>query len=363
MLRRPRLRRGPPVVYVNRNEHPTQPLFVADFNNDGIMDLAEEGGGMPIFLGNATGTFNFTDFATFAYEPNFDLNNAAFGDFNGDGNVDIAYEAYFGFNSPLGLAVALGEGNGKFRRGWYEDRDDVAPVNVVVGDFNGDGKLDLITGNALATYVYLGNGDGTFTLSQTYDFGADGIRLAGDFNGDGNLDLALVFPTIGSQSYDGIAIALGNGDGTFQDATLITTYTGGCNYGPDMLVNDFNGDGKLDIAYCDDTNLTILLGNGDGTFQQTASYLVNTSNSFSFSAGDFNSDGKTDLIVSDLDVESAEFSILLGKGDGTFRRQTAVKLMPKDAVGELGITAGDFNSDGLLDFMLEGNWEYLQVQP
>jgi hypothetical protein len=85
-------------------------------------------------------------------------------------------------------------------------------------------------------------------------------------------------------------------------------------------------------------------------------------NGFSFTAGDFNSDGKTDLIVSDTST-NVEFSILLGNGDGTFQPQTAVKITPEDATGELGITVGDFNSDGLLDFMLEGAWEYLQVKP
>ncbi len=342
-------------------------LLVADINNDGIMDLADADaeGTIPIYLGNSAGTFKATTDATSAYEPAFGFGNAAYGDFNGDGNLDIAYQAYFGFNSPLGMAVTLGEGNGKFRHGWYEDQISVMPVNVLTGDFNGDGKLDLITGDGFVTFVYLGNGDGSFTLSQTFDVGADGIRLAGDFNGDGKLDLVFVYPSINFQSYSGIAIALGNGDGTFQDATLITTYTGGCAFGPDILVNDFNGDGNLDIAYCTSTSIGVMLGNGDGTFQQAVSYVVDTFNGFSFTAGDFNSDGKTDLIVSDSST-NYEFSILLGNGDGTFQPQHAVKIGPKDTNGETGIAVGDFNSDGLLDFILQegggGFIEYLQAQ-
>ncbi len=346
---------GPPILYNNRSQHPSQPLFVADFNNDGIMDLAEENGGLPIFLGNAEGTFNFTDFATFAYEANFGLNNVAYGDFNGDGNVDIVYQALLGRNSA-GMAVSLGEGNGQFLHGWYEDHDDVLAIGMLVGDFNGDGKLDVITGDCCIIYVYLGNGDGTFTRTQTYDFGGL-VRLAGDVNGDGKLDLVI---------YSGgdpaaISVALGNGDGTFQPLQQVATSQFGCIFGPDMLVNDLNGDGKLDIVYCDNTNITILLGNGDGTFQQTASYVVNTTSNFSYTAGDFNSDGKTDLIVSAY-YPNTEFSVLLGNGDGTFKPQTEVKLTPNDASGEDGITVGDFNSDGLLDFMLSGIWEYLQVQ-
>ena len=279
-------------------------LLVADFNNDGIMDLADTAndGTIPIFLGNRADTFRFADYATSAYYPNFGADNAAYGDFNGDGNLDVAYQAYFGFNSPLGLSVALGEGNGKFRNGWYEDESNIYPENVVVGDFNGDGKLDLITGGSLFTYVYLGNGDGTFDLSQTYDFGGI-IMLAGDFNNDGKLDL-VVYEDAQPAA---LSIALGNGDGTFQALQQVTTADVGCGFGPIMLVNDFNGDGNLDIAYCSNTNLAISLGNGNGTFQQPVSYVVDTTSGFTFAAGDFNSDGKTDLIVSDSST-NFEFS-------------------------------------------------------
>ncbi len=336
-------------------------LLVADFNNDGTMDLADPNaaGRIAIFLGNTSGTFKATAYATTAYEPAFEFSNVAYGDFNGDGNVDIAYEAYFGFNSPLGLSIALGEGNGKFRHGWYEEQSNILPVNILAGDFNQDGKLDIIAGDAYFTYVYLGNGDGTFTLSQTYDFGGI-IRLAGDFNGDGKLDLVVY-----EDAQPGaLSVALGNGDGTFQTLQQVATSEVGCNVGVSMLVNDLNGDGNLDVVYCDDTNLTILLGNGDGTFQQTASYVVDTTNGYTFAAGDFNSDGKTDLIVSD-DSTNVEFSILLGNGDGTFKPQRAVSIKPKGSNGESGIAVGDFNSDGLLDFILEeggsGFREYLQV--
>ena len=355
---------GSPNQYLNVSLGEATSLLVADFNNDGIMDLADAdaAGTIPIYLGNTAGTFKATAYATLAYWPTFEFSNVAYGDFNGDGNLDIAYQAYFGFNSPLGLAVALGEGNGKFRHGWYEDQSNILnPVNVIVGDFNGDGKLDLISGNAIYTYVYLGNGDGTFNLSQTYDFGGI-IRLAGDFNGDGKLDLVIYEDAQPAA----LSVALGNGDGTFQALQQIATSAVGCNFGPVMLVNDLNGDGNLDIAYCDDTNLTILLGNGDGTFQQTASYVVDTTNGFTFAAGDFNSDGKTDLVVSDTGAKNP-FSILLGNGDGTFQPQTAVKIGPKTTNGETGIAVGDFNSDGLLDFILQegggGFIGYLQVQP
>ncbi len=354
---------GSPNKYLNVNQGEVTELLVADFNNDGIMDLADAdaAGTIPIYLGNTAGTFKATAYATLAYWPAFSLSNVAYGDFNGDGNLDIVYDAYFGFNSPIGLAIALGEGSGKFRHGWFEDQSNLYPFNVIVGDFNGDGKLDLITGDCCVTYVYLGNGDGTFNLSQTYDFGGI-IRLAGDFNGDGKLDMVIYEDAQPAA----LSVALGNGDGTFQALQQIATSSGGCGFSTVMLVNDLNGDGKLDIAYCDDTNITILLGNGDGTFQQTASYAVDTTPGFSFTAGDFNSDGKMDLIVSDTGAKNA-LSILLGNGDGTFQPQTEVKIGPKTSDGETGIAVGDFNSDGLLDFIFQegggGFIEYLQAQP
>lgn len=340
-------------------------LLVADFNNDGIMDLADFDaiGTIPIYLGAANGTFTYSDLASSLYWPIFSFNNATYGDFNGDGNVDLAYDSYLNRSSSTGLDVSLGDGNGRFTPGWKEDQ--IAVANVLAGDFNCDGNLDLIAGYSSYTYVYLGNGDGTFNLSETLNFGPTGIRLAGDFNGDGNLDLVLVSDSKPTK----ISVALGNGDGTFQQPRTITSYVGGCDAGPTMLVNDFNGDGKLDIAFCTWGEIGVLLGNGDGTFRQPIYYDVypfGDAGSFSFAAGDFNSDGKTDLIVSNNGLNT-QFSVLLGNGDGTFQKQQSILLSPKGTNGELGIQIGDFNSDGLLDFILqEGGYSagvYLQEQP
>ena len=120
-----------------------------------------------------------------------------------------------------------------------------------------------------------------------------------------------------------------------------------------MLVSDFNGDGKSDLAFCTQTSIGILLRNGDGTFQKPVFYRVGSQSNFSFAAGDFNSDGTTDLIVSHTGPDY-RFSILFGNGDGTFPPPSVIKLPPpKDGNGELGIITGDFNADGLLDFVLQ----------
>ncbi|HWY59076.1 MAG TPA: VCBS repeat-containing protein, partial [Terriglobales bacterium] len=154
-----------------------------------------------------------------------------------------------------------------------------------------------------------------------------------------------------------IEILLGNGDGTFRLRTISIPQDFGCGFGPPILVTDFNADGKADLAYCErDQNngkIWVLLGNGDGTFKKPVSYPIkNGLYSFSFAAGDFNSDGNTDLVVSYITFNSSVFELLLGKGDGTFQKPKSVNL---HAVynAEEGIVVGDFNSDGLLDFIFQ----------
>jgi VCBS repeat protein len=179
--------------------------------------------------------------------------------------------------------------------------------------------------------------------------------VAADFNGDGILDLAVEGF---NQSGFAVFIFLGKGDGTFHRPRQITKFSGICGFGLPLLVDDFNHDGKADIAFCrTDGNLGrigILLGNGDGTFKKPFYYRVlNSIFTFSFAAGDFNSDGNTDLVASYLISDSqAEFALFLGNGDGTFQQKKLVKL-PGGQYEGLGIVPGDFNSDGLLDFMIQ----------
>ena len=321
---------------------------LADF--DGV-------GTVPIYLGAAGGVFRYSDLASNLYWPVFGANNATFGDFNGDGNVDLAYDGSFKGNNSIGLDVSLGDGNGSFTSGWKED--EIAVASVLAGDFNRDGNLDLIAGYSSYTYVYLGNGDGTFNLSQTLNFGPTVFRLAGDFNGDGNLDLVL----LSDSKPTTISVALGNGDGTFQTPRKIATFDGTCEpFGPVMLINDFNGDGKLDVAFCTPTSIGIMLGNGDGTFQKPVFYPVDAQPQFSFAAGDFNSDGKPDLLVSRYyPTKSYGIEIRLGNGDGTFQPPQYFADNPAYFSGECGIAVGDFNSDGLLDFVFQNGGDGFDV--
>jgi hypothetical protein len=314
-------------------------LVAADFNDDGVLDLVsgDGSGKMPMLLGNGDGTFHFGSVISRQF---FFGSNIPVGDFNGDGELDLAFmEPSNG--PPTKAQVDLGDGDGRFRLGSrFGNGGAGGGCFCVAADFNRDGNLDLLVDH----HVYLGNGDGTFRLLAGHSV-VEGFSVAlGNFDGDGKLDL--VIERFNGVGYE-IDINLGNGDGTFQKARQIAKVSRPSSI-PGVLASDFNGDGKLDLAYLDGERIVILIGNGDGTFQSPAYYSAFGA----FTTGDFNSDGDTDLLVNGGD--NATF-VLLGKGDGTFRKAQKVNGLPDS--GEGGIIPGDFNSDGLLDFVFqEGGW-------
>jgi 6-phosphogluconolactonase (cycloisomerase 2 family) len=229
----------------------------------------------------------------------------------------------------------------------------VAPIDAVVGDFNQDGKQDLAIVNFCGTdpscsgqsagtvSILLGNGDGTFSVKSTVTVGLLPTTAAiGDFNRDGKLDLAVVNYCVNS-CLEGstVSILLGNGDGTFaagNDVSVASTpWT--------VITADFNGDGNLDLATANlSGSVSISLGNGDGTFRQFSSLPVGGS-PVSLVAGDFNGDGILDLAV---DSNNGTVTIFLGNGDGTFS-QFAQLMVGANTFSE--IVTGDFNRDGKLD--------------
>ena len=210
-------------------------------------------------------------------------------DFNGDGNLDLIVINALNGQSPVAL---LGYAHGAFNQ--VQESIQISGISSVAGDFNGDGKLDLVIDGAA---ILLGNGDGSFTRGPSVPAvsGASFV-VAGDFNADGRLDLA-VCDNLGNS----VTILLGNGDGTFTSASGSPIPVGNQ---PDAIVTgDFNNDGKLDLAIANfgDNTITLLLGNGDGTFTQTGGspYAVGKG-PYQIAAADFNGDGKLDLAVANL---------------------------------------------------------------
>jgi hypothetical protein len=268
----------------------------------------------------------------------------AVGDVNGDGKVDLVAAL-----SDL-ASLSLGHGDGTFDNRKLFATNVPLPTALVLADLNGDGKLDLATtGSGVAVNlgsgvaVNLGNGDGTFQAPHAYTTDAAPLGIAAiDLNGDGKLDLVTFNRNAGN-----ISVLIGQGDGTFPTHV---EYAGGSTMDASTtvppVVADLNGDGKLDIAMPDQfaQAVALFLGNGDGTFQ--ASQLVGVGSALqSPRAADLNGDGKVDLIASVRGQDKV--ALLLGNGGGTFQ---APKLLATGAQ-PLGTIAVDFNVDGKPDIV------------
>ncbi len=322
---------------------------VADFNGDGLVDIAVSNPvdkTISILLGKNDGTFGpKTDFA--AGQSAISL---VVGDFNGDGKIDLA-----GANSNVNsISVLLGNGDGSFQAATtFPTRN--PPWGLVSADFNGDGKLDIATVNSTdvtgstnnSVSILLGNGDGTFQSFADYPMdGAAFSITSGDFNGDGKLDLA-----IGNTALVAVSILLGNGDGTFQPPTNYDIGTGSV-IATHLIARDFNGDGKLDLAGCGTGKVSVLLGNGDGTFQPHVDYDGIGSDAGWMTADDFNDDGKLDLVVANGNGFGAPLgtnvSILIGKGDGTFQAPVNYDT----GAQPFSVTTADVNGDGKIDLIM-----------
>ena len=219
------------------------------------------------------------------------------------------------------------------------------PQFVASGDFNGDGKADLVSSNNLANTVsiLLNHGDGTFQPHVDYPTGPNPqFVVVADVNGDLKPDLAVT-------SFDSMSVGvfLGVGDGTFQPRADYPT-----GFRPFFVsAADLNGDGAKDLAVGNfgEHTVSVLLGNGDGTFQAGVKYPL-LGSAQSVTIGDFNGDKKPDLAVPIADVVCA-VSVLLGQGDGTFRPHV------ETATGcGTRIAAGDFNGDGKDDVVLGTNF-------
>jgi len=326
-------------------------VVVSDFNGDSKPDVlivnpaaSSFSGAISLLIGNGDGTFQ----AAVSYSVASPV-SASTADFNGDGKADLVVANSTSPGSLNGsLMVFLGKGDGSFQPGVaYILGNVLGPLSVTIADLNGDGKMDLIAptsdqvtipGPGSVT-VLLGNGDGTFKAPLTYKTDRAGafskaFATTGDFDGDGRMDVA-----IASSADNTVSVLLGNGDGTFRSQVNFGTESS-----PSFLAaGDFNGDGHVDLVTPNSNanNVSVLLGNGTGTFQARVDYGVGM-NPDAVATGDFNGDGEVDIVTADI---YSGMSLLLGNGDGTFRQ----RLSYATASISIGIVAGDFNHDNKLD--------------
>jgi hypothetical protein len=330
---------------------------------------------------------------------------SAVGDFNHDGRDDVILQTPLGFATTISLSVLLANPDGTFRTAQTLSSGGLYVFAAATGDFNRDGKLDLVT--AISTNgtvpggrinVFLGNGDGTFqpprstTLPSEAGSAQEPVSVAvGDMNKDGFPDVVVVGVglrngLVAANSY--VDVLLGSGNGTFRvggtyagmspkehlSQVYLGDFNGDGNFdvvtrsgsvflgagngklhsptsiGPldFMAVGDINGDGRSDIV----SNMGIYLGNSDGTFRTEPSLSPNAG----IFLADLNHDGKLDVLTTSLSAPG-EFEVFLGKGDGTFQ---ALELVDSYDEGIGGL--GDFDGDGFPD-IVQPNYEEGVVYP
>ena len=327
-------------------------IATADFNGDGNPDLAVvnyDDGTVSIFLGRADGSLTRSSDYAVGTGPIA----IAVGDFNGDGKPDLAVVNQ---NCQVGcregsVSILMNQGDGTFRTSVpYNTGTD--PEAIVVGDFNGDGKIDLAVANDITegrpvsgtVSILLNNGDGTFGNRADYPAGSGvGDLTTVDFDGAGKLSLAVI-NYVSLNGINAVSVLRNRGDGTFQGPVSYLT-----GLAPNWVVSaDFNHDGNPDLAVTNgaDNTISIFLGKPDGTFASKVDYSVPAGPN-QMVLGDFNGDHQLDLAVttSTTDRGGGAISLLLGKGDGTFQNAVAYGT----GNDPFAVVAADFNRDGALD--------------
>jgi hypothetical protein len=321
-------------------------VTIDDVNGDGIPDIVICGStpGITTLIGKGDGTFTASAVSAtnLAHSCGEAPGQVLTGDFNADGKKDLLVDDL----------VLLGNGNGTFTVG--------SPIstttsffdefgNTAVGDVNNDGKLDVVISDSGYVAVFYGNGDGTFTAGPRYATlpGLPQVSLT-DVDGDGNLDIVLgtgsggiYTSAMGQASFQ---ILMGRGDGTFVDSVVYNQGTYGNPFagvaGPQIASADFNGDGKPDVLVINNGTLAMLPGNGTGALGTVITSSVNLTPTMLVTAS-INKDGKADAVM----AGGTDVSVLLNQGNGTFAGEQDYTL-PSPVVS---LVTGDFNGDGLTD--------------
>jgi hypothetical protein len=372
-----------PVVYGSGGSGPRS-LAVADLNNDGYLDIVVANqcpldgycpnGQVSVLLGNAQGTFQspalYSSGGVYA-------NSVVIVDLRRNGIQDLVVtnQCQDSTCDNGGVSVLLGNGDGTFQAAASYNSGGYGTNSVAVGDLNGDGVLDLVLTNECPVAsqdcsqdlvdstisVFLGKGDGTFQTPVSYDSGgvAAGPIALSDLNGDGSLDIVAGHLCSAPEFYGCIGVFLNNGDGTFQPPANIVAFQPP-GQATSFGITDLNGDGVPDVAM---SNLSggvgVLLGNGDGTFQNVALYgSGGAGGSNGLAIGDLNGDGIPDLVASNLCrtlskgaacMGSSDTGVLVGNGNGTFLDAVSYS---SGGIVPISVVSADVNGDGRPDLIV-----------
>ncbi|CAF4048764.1 unnamed protein product [Adineta steineri] len=327
-----------------------QSPILADFNNDGRLDLAFISyyyTTVNLMVGNGDGTLTL-QWKFFAGILGYIL-DVTCGDLNGDSILDLSFTDQYANH----VGIFFGYGNGTFDTlTILSTGNNSHPYGITVANFNGDNYLDIAVANEYGNNVgvFLGTGNRTFSAQTTFATGFSSQPtwiVAADFNNDGYTDIAVV-----NYVDRNIGVFLGHGNGMF-DAQQ-TSFTGGYYYVNGFAIGDFNSDGHLDAAFpyqysfTDEGGLGILFGYGNGTLTGRKTFNMGTTLVLSeITVGDFNGDGYLDVVVSSGD--NLGLNVLVGDGNGNFGLQT---MTWNQSYGSwVTLNVGDFNDDGYQDIV------------
>ncbi|MCX7916781.1 MAG: VCBS repeat-containing protein, partial [bacterium] len=329
-------------VHYQTGQNPRN-VISADFNNDGILDLAvanKNSNNVSILIGKNDGSFNSAVNYNFApaFGYDFSPSDLVSGDFNKDGKIDIAVSNYSGRI----YGIMINNGDGTFAVNIYQTYG-ISPCDSInSADFNRDGKLDILitssnypNGGFLVLY---GIGDGTFSGGCFYP-NENFLRTAlGDFNKDGIIDIAL------TAQYKQYVYLYKGLEGGFLNIGNFLTGNGPVK----PIFSDFNSDGNPDIAVCDwsDQNISFFLGDGQGSFNLSSKYIFQYNlQPYDIVSDDFNRDGAIDIVIAG--VSSFNLAFLLGNNNGSF---TSGGEFSTQIGYPRGLCKGDFDRNGTIDF-------------